>query len=150
MIWLDYNRYDWNYYRWVGYIKDYNRYNWVWRYDMAPKNITIHAAIFTVKKDEDVNINKNGFGFEEHASGTSKGDIILWGNVTQRERRAIGATKYYNRRKHNFGYNKKYAHDPRMFYDYPPHILEPVNVGWEVIEWRETNEHVEEKTEGVD
>ena len=150
VIWSDYNIYDWSYYKWVGYIKDYNRYNWVWRYDMAPKNITIHAAIFTVKKDEDSNTDKNGFGFEEYVSGTQKGDIILWGNVTQRKRRAIGATKYYNVRKHNFGYNKKYAHDPRMFYDYPPHILEPINVGWEVIEWRETNEHVEEKTEGVD
>ena len=40
------------------------------------------------------------------------------------------------------GYNKRYAHDPRMFYDYPPHILELINVGWEIHDWKEVDEHV--------
>lgn len=111
-------------------------------YDMAPKNITIHAAIFTVKKDEDDNTMKNGFGFEEYSSGVKKGKITLWGNITQRERRPVG-TFNLNSGNNVTGYKKRYAHDPRMFYDYPPHILEPVNVGWEVIEWKEINENEE-------
>lgn len=92
-------------------------------YDVAPKDITIHSAVFAVK---------DGFGFEDYNKGTRRGDIILWGNITQKVRLAVGTIG-------STGYNKLYAHDPRMFYDYPPHILEPVNVGWEVHDWKETN-----------
>lgn len=93
-------------------------------YDVAPHNVTINAAIFSVKQ---------GFGYEDYKSGPKKGDITLWGNITQRIRKAVGVID-------KTGYNKKYAHDPRMFYDYPPHILEPTNVGWEIHEWKEINE----------
>lgn len=102
-------------------------------YDVAPKNIILHSALFAVN---------GGFGYEKynfydstdrHGNPiyTKKGDIILWGNVTQKIRLAVGLID-------TSGYNKKYAHDPRMFYDYPPHILEPVNVGWEIHDWKET------------
>lgn len=134
---------------WLGddvYVWDNYWKEWIWRgfyyYDMAPKNITIHAAIFIVKKDEDDNTMKNGFGFEEYKSGIPKGNIILWGNITQRERKEVG-TFDVNSGNNITGYKKRYAHDPRMFYDYPPHILEPTNVGWEVIEWKETNANEE-------
>lgn len=93
-------------------------------YDMGPHNLTINAALFSVNE---------GFGYEDHGKGPRKGDIILWGNITQKERKAVGIIG-------STGYNKKYAHDPRMFYDYPPHILEPINVGWEIHEWKEINE----------
>jgi hypothetical protein len=133
-----YNRPYWNY-KW-----DYVRYwDWGWKYrwekvtfeyDVAPYNITIHAALFAIQ---------GGFGYENYDAHdgydywgysiyTRKGDIILWGNITQKERKPVGLIGLT-------GYNKKYAHDPRMFYDYPPHILEPTNVGWEVHDWKETN-----------
>lgn len=132
------------------YNKPYWNYKWRkisfgnWRkesftYDVAPENITIHASLFAVK---------GGFGYEAYdaydvdywgwSKYTRKGDITLWGNITQWERKPVGLID-------TTGYNKKYAHDPRMFYDYPPHILEPTNVGWEVHDWRETDDHVKEK-----
>lgn len=89
-------------------------------YDVAPKNITIHAALIALN---------GGFGFENYNKGKEKENINLWGSITQKERKAVKQGRH--------GYDKKYAHDPRMFYDYPPHILEPVNVGWEVKEWKE-------------
>lgn len=117
-------------------------FEWVWRnwgwlfnpdyrwgkvsntYDFAPHDVSINAAIFSVNE---------GFGYEDYNKGPRKGDITLWGNITQRERKPVGTIG-------STGYNKKYAHDPRMFYDYPPHILEPTNVGWEIHEWKEINE----------
>ncbi|MFA7412198.1 MAG: pilus assembly PilX N-terminal domain-containing protein [Tissierellaceae bacterium] len=118
------------------YVREMNP-NWGWQkgtsnsqtYDVAPKDITIHAALFSVR---------SGFGYEDYDKGPRKGDIVLWGNITQLERKAVGTIG-------STGYNKKYAHDPRMFYDYPPKILEPTNVGWEIHEWKEISEHVEEK-----
>lgn len=120
-----------NYYVWQA------NENWGWQkgssndktYDVAPKDITIHAAIFSVNE---------GFGYEDSSIGGSKGNIYLWGNITQKTRKTVGTTA-------GVGYKKKYAHDPRMFYDYPPHILEPTNVGWEIHEWKEINDHVLEK-----
>lgn len=91
-------------------------------YDVAPKDVTIYSALFAVN---------DGFGFEDYNKGVRKGDITLWGNITQKTRLAVGVIG-------STGYNKKYSHDPRMFYDYPPHILEPVNVGWEIHDWKET------------
>ncbi|HWR62175.1 MAG TPA: hypothetical protein VN580_11220 [Clostridia bacterium] len=96
-------------------------------YDVAPKDINIHSAVFAVN---------GGFGYESYDAYNGdrayvrKGDITLWGNITQRTRLPVGLIG-------TTGYNKKYSHDPRMFYDYPPHILEPVNVGWEIHDWKE-------------
>ena len=123
----------WNYeWAWGNYgtywNPDYRYGKSNYTYDVAPRDITIHAALFSVNK---------GFGFEDYNKGVGKNNIILWGNITQNIRLAVkqGSTGYY----------KKYAHDPRMLYDYPPHILEPTNVGWEIHEWKETKNHVEEK-----
>lgn len=101
-------------------------------YDVAPENITIHAALFAVK---------GGFGYEDYKVGSKKGNITLWGNITQWERKAVG-TFDTNTGETLTGYKKRYAHDPRMFYDYPPHILEPINVGWEIHDWKEVDEHL--------
>ncbi len=92
-------------------------------YDVAPKEVTIHSAVFAVN---------GGFGFESYRTGDRRGDITLWGNITQKIRQAVGTIG-------STGYNKKYSHDARMFYDYPPHILEPANVGWEIHSWSEIN-----------
>ncbi len=99
----------------------YQNYNTT--YDMAPENVNIHAAVFAVQ---------GGFGYEDYYYGPKKGDIVLWGNLTQYKRLAVGFVA-------TTGYTKKYAHDRRMFYDYPPHILEPINVGWEIRDWREVS-----------
>ncbi|MGJ0848607.1 hypothetical protein ACR77J_18210 [Tissierella praeacuta] len=104
-------------------------------YDLAPKDVTIHAAIFSVN---------NGFGFEDYNNGKPRGKITLWGNITQRKRLPVG-TFNINTGNSVTGYKKEYAHDPRMFYDYPPHILEPTNVGWEIHEWKESKDYVIEK-----
>jgi len=92
------------------------------KYDVGPNEITIHSALFAVN---------GGFGNDLYDKGSRKGDIIMWGNITQKIRLPVGTIG-------TSGYNKKYAHDPRMFYDYPPHILEPTNVGWEIHDWKET------------
>lgn len=125
--WNNYKYQQWNGRRWV-WIDDYRYGKSNYTYDVAPKDIIIHAALFSVKK---------GFGFEDYDKGIGKGNITLWGNITQNTRLAV--------KQGNTGYYKKYAHDPRMLYDYPPHILEPTNVGWEIHEWKETNNHLVEK-----
>lgn len=111
----------WEYYKKENYGR--GRWKWVHADDVAPQNITIHAALFAVN---------GGFGYEDFRSGSKKNDIILWGSITQQQRLPVGLIG-------STGYSKKYAHDPRMFYDYPPHILEPVNTGWEVMDWKEMN-----------
>ncbi|AKL95276.1 hypothetical protein CACET_c18280 [Clostridium aceticum] len=106
----------WNPGRWERYNHDDRRY------DVAPTNIHIHATVFALNQ---------GFGFEEYTRTPGKNMIYLWGNITQYERYAV--------RQGSSGYGKQYVHDPRMFYHYPPHILEPVNSGWEVRDWKELN-----------
>ena len=123
---------------WYNWVK---KYYWFWygwvkapeKIDVAPRDININSAVFAVN---------GGFGFENYDMGNSKGNITLWGNITQYERKEVG-TFNPNNGNNVSGYKKKYAHDPRMFYDYPPHILEPINVGWEVIEWKEINDKEE-------
>lgn len=95
--------------------------------DVAPKNITIHAAIFALN---------NSFEYEYYNSGAAKDTITLIGSITQNKRGAVGT---YNGQRTVTGYNKNYSHDPRMLYDMPPHFLEPVNSGWEIRSWREVN-----------
>lgn len=89
-------------------------------YDVGPRTVNIEAALFSVG---------GGFGYEDYNSGPRKGNIELWGNITQKERLPVGTIN-------STGYNKIYRHDPRMFYDYPPRILEPANAGWEIHEWK--------------
>lgn len=108
-------RWSYWYNKWITDTKDY---------DFAPRDIIVHGALFSLG---------GGFSYDYHEDGVRKGNITLWGNITQKERKPVGSITY------NTGYNKKYSHDPRMFYDYPPHILEPVNVGWEIHDWKEIN-----------
>jgi hypothetical protein len=91
---------------------------------MAPNDLTIHSAIFAINGE---------FGYENYNEGPRKSDITLWGNITQKIRLTVGTIG-------STGYDKIYSHDPCMFYDYPPHILEPTNVGWEIHDWKEVKE----------
>lgn len=106
-------------------------------------DVTIHAAIFALNK---------GFGYEPYYMN-SEGDyvynwnagILIWepihqsknnisirGSLIQNTRKPVGIfTNPYR------GYQKDYAHDPRMRYDTPPYFLEPENAGWEILSWSE-------------
>lgn len=120
----------------IGYLKEGNRQyrvNKISYEDVSPKDITIHGAIFGLN---------GGFGYEKYSEGGFKGNINLYGNITQNIRKPVGIVENNNIAT---GYNKKYAHDPRMFYNYPPKILSPTNVGWEIHQWKEIKDHVEEK-----
>ncbi len=96
--------------------------------DVAPGNITIHAALFALNQC---------FEFEDYDSGSLKGTINLTGSISQRYRGAVGTFSSWTGGRLT-GYNKNYRHDPRMRYDTPPHFLEPTNAGWEVVSWQET------------
>lgn len=98
------------------------------KFDVAPKNINIHAAIFAIK---------GGFGYESYSRGGKRGDIKVWGSIIQNERLPVGKNRDFYIFNIDSGYNKKYFHDPRMSYIAPPHFLGPKNLGWQIVEWRE-------------
>lgn len=93
--------------------------------DVAPNDISIYAAIFALNW---------AFEFEDYDDDL-KGVITLRGSITQKYRGAVG-TFYSGSGTRRSGYSKDYHHDPRMLYDTPPHFLEPVNAGWEIVNWR--------------
>jgi len=93
--------------------------------DVAPHDITIHAAIFALDWV---------FEYENYADPPVKGTITLVGSLTQKYRGAVGTFRSGGSRVS--GYLKNYTHDPRMAYDTPPHFLEPINAGWEMVSWR--------------
>lgn len=94
--------------------------------DVAPHNITIHAAIFALDW---------AFEYERFSDPPVKGTITLVGSLTQRYRGAVGTFSGTTGARLS-GYLKDYAHDPRMAYDTPPHFLEPTNAGWQIVGWR--------------
>ncbi|MGE5404889.1 MAG: hypothetical protein ACM3PP_08110 [Candidatus Saccharibacteria bacterium] len=90
--------------------------------DVAPDNINIYSALFAL----------NGcFGFEGTGSGARKGTITLRGAIVQCFRGIVLDNNSH------CGYNKDYAHDPRMSVQTPPHFIDPVNEGWQVVGWQE-------------
>jgi hypothetical protein len=94
------------------------------RADVAPHDITIHAAVFALDW---------AFEYERFSDPPVKGTITLVGSLTQRNRGAVGTFSGATRLT---GYLKDYRFDPRMAYDAPPHFLEPTNAGWEITAWR--------------
>lgn len=89
--------------------------------DVAPNNITIHAALFSINE---------GFGYESYTK-YEKENIILRGSLVQHTRKPVGQTDWMGKT----GYYKDYAHDPRMLTTAPPNFPEPLNTGWEIKEW---------------
>ncbi|MBI4733482.1 MAG: hypothetical protein HY779_01435 [Rubrobacteridae bacterium] len=89
--------------------------------EIAPTDITIHAAMLTVN---------HSFGFEWHSSGSNLGYINTKGSIAQKFRGPVGTTS-------GKGYSKNYNYDPRMRYRQPPHYLTPANSGYEIISWKE-------------
>lgn len=102
-------------------------WNYEWVGNVAPYKISIHAAIFALNWS---------FELENYNSAPALDTVYLVGAITQKYRGAVGT--YYSgsyNKKVVSGYKKVYRHDPRMAYDTPPHFLEPVNAGWEIIDW---------------
>ena len=107
------------------------------RLDVAPTTINIHASIFAVT---------GSFEYEEHTSGSTKGNVNLIGSITQYKTGPLAGfavnlmdlpAPYDILNERSSGYGKNYWHDPRLMYELPPNFLEPTNSGWEIIEWRE-------------
>jgi hypothetical protein len=92
--------------------------------DVAPFDIRIDAAIVAVN---------HSFGFERYDEGSQKGTLTVFGSIAQKYRGPVGTFGA-----HSTGYHKNYSFDARMEYNCPPHFLEPVNAGFEVISWQET------------
>lgn len=94
--------------------------------NVAPQNITIHAAIFALDW---------AFEFEDYEDGGVRGVINMVGSITQKYRGAVGTFSSRTGQRQS-GYLKNYVFDPRMAYETPPHFLEPVNTGWEIVSWQ--------------
>ncbi|MBM7854071.1 hypothetical protein JOC37_000443 [Desulfohalotomaculum tongense] len=92
--------------------------------DVAPYNITIHAALY---------VPHSSYGFQYAEMGKRKGTITLVGSITQKYRGFVGSTGLIG----GTGYKKVYSHDPRMKFDSPPHFTDPANSGWRSISWQE-------------
>lgn len=108
-----------------GWPRD-NERGWHSSDDVAPNNITIHAAIFALN---------NSFEYEAYNDKPVKDTLTIVGSITQKNRGAVGT--FITGEVIQSGYSKSYSHDPRMLYDMPPHFLEPMNSGWEIREWKE-------------
>lgn len=95
--------------------------------NVALDNITIHAALFALKRS---------FEFERYDEGNLLGTVTVVGSICQNRRGAVGTFSRSTGQTLS-GYDKKdYTHDRRMAYDTPPHFLEPVNAGWEIVSWK--------------
>ena len=91
--------------------------------DVAPGNgITIYAAIFALD---------GSYGFENYDMGSDKGYIYFHGSLAERS--------CYATTSGNKGYRESNTHDPRLLYDTPPHFLEPLNSGWEIVTWKKVS-----------
>lgn len=121
----------------IGDLFTYRDYCWTFLntsllpIDNAPKNINIHAAIYS---------QNESFGFEAHDASIiiSKDNANLVGSIAQKYRGPLGISGIIL----SGGYKKHYTHDPRFLYDSPPHFPNPANSGWESSRWNEIKDHI--------
>lgn len=93
--------------------------------DVAPYDITIHAALFALD---------GVWEYEYYWQQPVKGTIYVVGSIIQQYSGQVGDYKGQSGERLS-GYLKDYRYDPRMLYDAPPHFLEAVNAGWEIVSW---------------
>ena len=93
--------------------------------DVAPKNVIIHAAIFSLN---------HSFTFERYYRRPTKGTLTVLGSIGQRYRGPVGT---FSSGRPVSGYSKDYNYDQRMQFDEPPHFIEPLNTGFYVTNWEE-------------
>jgi len=94
--------------------------------DVAPKDITIEAAIFSLNRS---------FTFESYTNTPKKGTLSVFGSIGQRYRGPVGT--FNNGGQPVSGYIKDYDYDQRMQFNEPPHFIEPLNSGFYVSNWEE-------------
>lgn len=96
--------------------------------DVAPYNVTIKGALFALE---------NSFGFERYNQGSPKGTITFVGSMVQNTRGPVGTFNSRTGQKLT-GYSKNYNYDKRMLYKSPPHFVEPLNAGFELVGWTQS------------
>ena len=109
--------------------------------DTSTQNIQVHAAIFAINQSfaNESCYQANGGG-STHApalpdsSGNTVNLIVLRVALIQQTRGVVG---FASGGTITSGYDKSYAHDPRMQFSAPPYFTDPVNSGWGLISWRE-------------
>ena len=103
------------------YVNHYNQSG----SDVAPTNITISGAVFSLN---------HSFGFESYQNGPAKGTIHINGSIIQKYRGPVGTFSGSTRVS---GYSKDYNYDQRMLYSQPPHFINPLNTGYGIVKWEE-------------
>ncbi len=99
--------------------------------DTSRKNFSIYAAMLAIH-------GSFGNSKQMYSSGSSLpaggGVLTVRGSIAQEVRGPVGLI---SGGKITSGYQKDYAHDPRMIYDQPPYFLDPEGSGWEITDWTE-------------
>ncbi len=96
--------------------------------DVAPFNIEINAAVFAIN---------HSFGYEDpgyNGGNNMRGTLTVKGAIVQRFRGSVGSFWSSSGAKAS-GYTKDYQYDERMLYEQPPHFIEPLNAGFEIVNW---------------
>ena len=97
-----------------------------WGNDVAPVNVIVNAAVFALN---------HSFGYEDFRDDEPKGTLTVYGAIAQRYRGPVGTFSWSTGPVS--GYTKDYSYDERMLYQEPPHFVEPLNAGFEFVEWQE-------------
>lgn len=92
------------------------------------RDMKIHAAILGIGSN-------SSYTVQDYNALGDMGYIYLFGSK---------ATKWVKATFQSYGssvngYRENNTFDTRMLYDAPPHFLEPINSGWEVVSWKELN-----------
>ncbi len=87
-------------------------------------NVTIQAALFSLKK---------GLGVEQYDNGVVRGRINLLGGISQYQRAAVGTLG--SNGAVNSGFSKSYSYDSRMMVTSPPYY--PATGSYEILSWYE-------------
>ncbi len=87
-------------------------------------NVTIQAALFSLKK---------GLGVEQYSNGVVRGRINLLGGISQYQRAAVGTLDGSGNV--NSGFSKSYSYDNRMMVASPPYY--PTTGSYEILSWYE-------------
>jgi hypothetical protein len=101
-------------------------------YFATTRSVKIYAALFAINGGFGNESIWNG-NFSDYASANAAprpvSDLIIFGSIIQARRYPVAYDT-------TGGFNKKYAHDPRMIYQTPPFFINPADAGWVVKDER--------------
>lgn len=92
-----------------------------------------YGFVFATEHDAAILALNHSFGYEDYTRGL-KGTLTIKGSIAQRYRGPVGTFSGGTRVS---GYAKNYWYDERMLYQEPPHFIEPLNAGFEVLDWEQ-------------